>query len=158
MYKLPNQLKDMWGEERLKLYPRLPILADLNVWLHDQLHVKASVSLNSKLLIGPDLLNNLVDVLLEFRQEQIAIGADIEAKFHKCAVTKEDQSALRFLWQKLKCEQPPKVYQILVMIFGATSSSCTANYILWKTVDAGFVQKVASKNQGHFQDISRTIK
>ena len=94
-----------------------------------------NVSLNNKLLIGPDLLNNLVGVLLRFRQERVAIGADIEAMFHQCAVIKEDQPALRFLWRNLKCEQPPEVYQMLVMIFGAASSPCTANYILRKTAD-----------------------
>ena len=36
------------------------------------------VSLNSKLLIGPDLLNNLVGVLLRFREEKVVIGADID--------------------------------------------------------------------------------
>ena len=39
------------------------------------------ISLNDNLLIGPDLLNSLVGVLLRFREFPVAIAADIEAMF-----------------------------------------------------------------------------
>ena len=92
------------------------------------------VSLNSKLLTGPDLLNSLVGVLLRFREGKVAIGADIEAMFHQCLISDDDQPALRFLWRQLDSDRSPDVYQMLVMIFGA-SSPCTANYILRRTAD-----------------------
>ena len=38
-------------------------------------------SLNSNLLAGPDLLNNLVGLLLRFREKPVAILADMEAMF-----------------------------------------------------------------------------
>ena len=38
--------------------------------------------LNQQLLQGPDLTNPLVGVLIRFRQEPIAMAADIEAMFH----------------------------------------------------------------------------
>jgi len=56
----------------------------------------SSVSLNSKLLQGPDLTNSLMGVLLRFRQENVAIMADIEAMFHQVRVSKRDCDALRF--------------------------------------------------------------
>ena len=37
------------------------------------------VSLNSQLLQGPDLTNNLLGVILRFREEPVTIAADIEA-------------------------------------------------------------------------------
>ena len=37
------------------------------------------MSLNSQLLQGPDLINSLVGVVIRFRQEQVALAADIEA-------------------------------------------------------------------------------
>ena len=55
-------------------------------------------SLNSNLLTGPDLLNNLVGVLSRFREHPIAVLSDIEGMFMQIAVRQEDQSALRFLW------------------------------------------------------------
>ncbi|KAK3739937.1 hypothetical protein QZH41_015978, partial [Actinostola sp. cb2023] len=91
------------------------------------------VSLNDKLLIGPDLLNNLVGVLLRFREERVGVSADIEAMFHQCSIIAQDQHALRFLWRNLELNRAPDVYQMQVMIFGAAASPCMANYVLRKT-------------------------
>ena len=38
-------------------------------------------SLNKPLLVGPDLLQNLILVLLRFRQHKYAVSADIEGMF-----------------------------------------------------------------------------
>ena len=56
------------------------------------------VSLNSKVLQGPDLTNKLVGVLTRFRLHQVALMADVEAMFHQVRVKTDDQDALRFLW------------------------------------------------------------
>ena len=61
-----------------------------------------TVSLNDKLLVGPDFLNNLSGVLLRFCEERVAVLADIESMFHQCQITEGDQLALRFLWSKLE--------------------------------------------------------
>ena len=55
-------------------------------------------SLNSNLLTGPDLLNNLVGVLLRFKEHPVAVLSDVEGMFMQIAVRQEDQSVLRFLW------------------------------------------------------------
>jgi len=91
------------------------------------------VSLNDKLHTGPDLLNNLVGVLLRFREQCVGSVADIEAMFHQVQIIEDDQPALRFLWRNLQLERPPDLYQMLVMIFGAVSSPCMVNYVLRKT-------------------------
>ena len=48
------------------------------------------ISFNKALLTGPDLLNNLAEVLLRFRNHKIAIAADIEAMYHQVRVSKSD--------------------------------------------------------------------
>jgi hypothetical protein len=50
-------------------------------------------SLNNNLLRGPDLMNNLVGVILRFRQARVAIAADIEAMFHQVRVADKDRDA-----------------------------------------------------------------
>ena len=55
-------------------------------------------SLNSNLLKGPDLLSNLTGVILRFRENKIALSADIKQTFMQVKVAPEDRKFLRFLW------------------------------------------------------------
>ena len=55
-------------------------------------------SLNSNLLTGLDLINNLVGLLLQFRENPVAISADIEAMFMQVGIIEQDQPSMRFLW------------------------------------------------------------
>ncbi|XP_045210548.2 uncharacterized protein LOC123561953 [Mercenaria mercenaria] len=92
------------------------------------------ISLNSQLIQGPDMMNSLVGVLTRFRQEQIAISADIEAMFHQVRVCEKDCDALRFLWWPGgNMSKTPKTYCMRVHLFGATSSPSCAAYALKKT-------------------------
>ena len=59
------------------------------------------VSLNRELMKGPDMLQNLVGILLRFREKQVAIVADITQMFHQIRIREEDQPALSFLWRNL---------------------------------------------------------
>ena len=51
-------------------------------------------SLNNQLLQGPDLTNTLVGVLLRFRENRVAVMADIESIFHQVRVSPSDCDAL----------------------------------------------------------------
>ena len=94
------------------------------------------VSLNSQLLQGPVLTNNLMGVLIRFREEPIAIMADIEGMFHQARVSPKDCDALRFLWWKENdFSKDPEDYQMLVHLFGATSSPNCASFGLRQTAD-----------------------
>ena len=91
-------------------------------------------SLNQQLLQGPDLTNPLVGVLIRFRQEPVAMAADIEAMFHQVYVDPQDCDALRFLWwPDGDLEKEPKEYRMVKHLFGATSSPSCANFCLQKT-------------------------
>ena len=94
------------------------------------------ISLNYQLYQGPDLTKNL-RVLLRFRQERVAIVADIEAMFHQVNVPPEDSDSLHFMWwgnEDLK--EPPAEYQMTSHIFGAANSPSCANYCPRRTADA----------------------
>ena len=45
--------------------------------------------LNRELLSGPDLTNQIVGVLLRFREDQIAVMEDVEGMFHQVKVPKD---------------------------------------------------------------------
>ena len=87
------------------------------------------VSLNDCLLSGPDLLQHLAGVLIRFREERVAIMADIEEMFHRVLIREEDQPSLRFYWRDMDASRPPDVYQMCVDIFGAKCSPAIANYV-----------------------------
>ncbi len=86
------------------------------------------VALNDALLRGPDLVNDLVGVLMRFRQGRVALAADVKQMFHQVRVQPSDRDALRFLWwPRGDTSQPLKIYRMAVHVFGATSSpSCSA--------------------------------
>lgn len=93
-------------------------------------------SLNQQLLQGPDLTNTLVGVLTRFREERVAFQADIKGMFLQVRVRPSDCDALRFLWWPdgdLNAE--PQEYQMMVHLFGGTSSPSCANFALRKTAE-----------------------
>ena len=92
-------------------------------------------SLNDQLLQGPDYINNLAGVLMRFRQEEVALVADIEQMFHQVRVPAENYDAFRFLWWSGDLDDKPAEYQMLVHIFGTTSSPCCSNKALQQTAD-----------------------
>ncbi|XP_043201117.1 uncharacterized protein LOC122369981 [Amphibalanus amphitrite] len=92
-----------------------------------------NTSLNDVLLTGPDLLKNLPGILLRFREEPVALTADIECMYHQVQITPQDQPALRFLWRDLDATKQPEPYTMQVAIFGARSSPASANFVLQQT-------------------------
>ena len=96
------------------------------------------LSLNKLLLSGPDITNNLFGVLLRFRENPVAMVADIEQMFHCFQVKEEHRDPLRFLWYK---DNDPNgditEYRMKVHIFRNTSSTAVANHGLRKTAKVG---------------------
>ena len=106
------------------------------------------VSLNSKLLTGPDLLQTLIHVLMRFRQHPYAVSADIEGMFLQVGVIPEDRPSLRFLWR----EDPAAdvaVYQYVRHIFGSKDSPTCANYAL---------QQTARDNRNQFREAANSVE
>ena len=94
------------------------------------------VSLNSTLLQGPGLANNLIGVLTRFCQEPVAEMADIKAMFHQVYVNPKDCDALRFLWWPGNdLNSDPAEHQMLVYVFGAISSPSCSHSGLPHTAD-----------------------
>ena len=89
----------------------------------------SGVSINDKLLQGPDLTNILRGVLLRFREKPIALQADIEEMFLNFKVPESQRNYLRFYWFMDNDVNKPLVpYRATTHIFGLTSSPSVANY------------------------------
>ena len=92
-----------------------------------------NTSLNDNLLQGPNLANEIVDVLIRFRKERVAVVADIQEMFHQVKVPEKDRNSLRFLWFSSDLDSTPETYCMNVHIFGAKDSPSIANFALQKT-------------------------
>ena len=81
---------------------------------------------------GPDLTNQIIGVLIRFRQEPIAIMADIESMFYQ--VPEKHQNFLRFLrWENNNLDCEPSDHQMCVHVFRGTSSPSYCNFALKQT-------------------------
>lgn len=85
-------------------------------------------SLNSNLLVGPDLNQPLLKILWKFRERQIGVCGDICEMYHQVKIRDEDQSSQRFLWRELP-NGPIEKYQMMAMTFGSSSSPTTAQFV-----------------------------
>lgn len=88
------------------------------------------VSLNNFLLSGPDLLNPLFDVLINFRVGRIAVCGDIAEMFHQINVQHEDMHVQRFLWKsRSDVLDQPSEYVMQALTFGMNCAPCIAHYV-----------------------------
>ena len=105
-------------------------------------------SLNSNSLKWPDLISNLTGVIKRFRENRIALCADIEQMFVHMKVDPKDRTYLRFLW---KNNGNIETYEYTKHIIGATDSPCIASYALRRSAQDSaktypIVQKVIELN------------
>ncbi|XP_022085513.1 uncharacterized protein LOC110976501 [Acanthaster planci] len=97
-----------------------------------------------------NLINNLIGVLLRYREHPEAIMCDIEKMFHQFQVNKDDRDYLRFLWwEGGDLGNEPKEYRMKVHLFGAASSPGCANYGL---------KHLASQHENEFPSAAVFIK
>lgn len=88
-------------------------------------------SLNQRCHQGPDLINNLLEILINFRSYEIAIQADIKAMYHQVKVPLADRDALRFLWYRGGELQHLRMSSHL---FGGVWCAAASTYALRRTV------------------------
>ncbi|XP_055622254.1 uncharacterized protein LOC129765843 [Toxorhynchites rutilus septentrionalis] len=120
-----NQSKVWYLPLNVVINPKKPGKVRL-VW--DAAAAVAGVSLNSKLLKGPDMLTALPAVICKFREKKVGFGADIKEMYHQLKIRKEDKQAQRFLFRENPASAP-EVFIMDVATFGATSSPCSAQFV-----------------------------
>ena len=91
--------------------------------------------LNDYWMKGPDLLNDLLGVVLQFRENQVTFIADISKMYHRICIPEMDQHVHRFLWKNLKTYREPNVYVKTVLTFRDKSGPAMAQTALGKTAD-----------------------
>ena len=81
----------------------------------------------------PDLLNNLLRVLIRFRENKVAFIGDINKMYHTVKTTELDQHTHRFLWRDMDSTREPDTYIMLRVSFGDKPSATIKTVALRKT-------------------------
>lgn len=85
---------------------------------------------------GPYLTNGLLGVLLRFRQQPIAVMADIQRMFYCFKVKEQHRDYMRFLWHKDNdVEKEIIEFRMCVHVFGNSPSPAVATYGLRRTAE-----------------------
>ena len=84
---------------------------------------------------GPDLLNELLGILIRFRENEIAIIGDVKKMYHTVRTQEIDHHTHRFLWRDFNTSQHPNTYIIQRVSFGDRPSGTIATLALRKTAE-----------------------
>ena len=96
------------------------------------------------------VLNNLVRVLLWFRQGKFCVIPDMKKMFHQVMVNQRDRDALRFIWRSNRDENFRDI-QMNVHLFGKVDSPCCRTWALSKTASDNIV-KIVSRAKEEITD------
>lgn len=91
-------------------------------------------SLNDKLLMGPNLLIDILQPLFKMRMNKIAFTCDVKSMFHRIFISERDQQCQRILWRENE-SKPWQTFIQQVMLFGPKSSPFTSQYVKNITAD-----------------------
>ncbi len=128
------------------LLPHFPILKDSPTTPVRPV-MDCKVGLNGFLLSGPNLLNDMVAVLLRFRSGLYAYSGDIKQMFLRILLAPEDRPFHCFLWRSDRALEPT-VYQFQVHVFGNKGSPCVAVFV---------VKEHAAKFKETFPEAAETL-
>ena len=92
-------------------------------------------SLNDYWVKGPDLINNLLGVLIRFRENVVGVAGDISKMYHTVKISELDQHTHRFLWRNMEDERCPDTYIITSVSFGDKPAGAIASLALRKTAE-----------------------
>ena len=82
----------------------------------------SGVSLNDRLVVGPQLQKDLFGILIRFRFHQVALSADIAKMYRQVQLDDEDRDFHRVLWKNPN-DAELKAYRMTRVNYGIASSS-----------------------------------
>ncbi|XP_068737311.1 uncharacterized protein [Montipora capricornis] len=105
------------------------------------------ISLNSCLAKGPDsYMNNLIGILLRWREEQVALVGDIRKMFHFIHLKPLEQHCHRFLRRGLETEREPDLYVMTRVNMGDSPAPAISSEAVYKTADMFEIESSKAAN------------
>ena len=87
-------------------------------------------SINTEMLPGPKLQQDIVDLLIRFREKPYALIGDIKEMFSQVSLAEDDRPYHRFLWRNMQEEEDPSEYESVRLVFGDCASPFLAQKVL----------------------------
>ena len=84
-------------------------------------------SINTEMLPGPKLQQDIVNLLIRFREKPYAVIGDIKEMFSQVSLTDDDRFH-RFLWRDMQEEKDSTVYEAVRLVF----SDCASPFLAQK--------------------------
>ena len=103
---------------------------------HDAAASVGGINLNSLLLGGPNLTNNLAAVLLLFRATKFIFTTDISGFFHRILVDEDDLDAFRYPFFTDEKMEDIAIKRFLIHILGSGASSLISGFVTRHLADA----------------------
>ena len=91
--------------------------------------------LNEYWAIGPYLINNMLGILLRFREDFVCVVGDIRKMYHSVNISEVDQHVHRFLWRNMNRNIPAETYVMNCVSFWDKPAGTIAQLALRKTAD-----------------------
>ncbi len=110
------------------LIPHFPIINPHNHSTPLRVVMDCKVGLNEHLLAGPNILNDVVGVLLRFRSGLVSFSGDVKKMFLRIFLEPQDRPFHCFLWRD-KPEAELRVLQFQVHVFGNAGSPFVAVFV-----------------------------
>jgi hypothetical protein len=85
-------------------------------------------SLNTESLPGPKLQSGIVDILVKFRKDPVALVGDISQIYHQLVLQPENRRWHRFLWRNLDRSKEPEVYEFVRFVFVVIAHSAHSSH------------------------------
>lgn len=97
----------------------------LRVVFNASMKTSNGLSLNDTLMVGPQLQDDLLSILLRFRRHRYAMMADVEKMYRQVYVDARDTDYQRIVWRRSSTE-PVMDYRLLRVTYGVASASYSA--------------------------------
>ncbi|XP_072763713.1 uncharacterized protein [Anoplolepis gracilipes] len=107
----------------------------------------SGVSLNDALMVGANLQDNIIDIIMRFRLLAIAITADLQKMYCQILLHPNDRDYQRILW-RFSPSDPIDEYQLKTVTYGQACASFLAICC---------VRQLAEDEAGQFSEASRVL-
>ncbi|XP_064074467.1 uncharacterized protein LOC113393726 [Vanessa tameamea] len=107
-----------------------------------------NISLNDELLVGPQLQEDLRNLIMKWRMKLVCFVADVQQMYRQILVTKEDADYQRIIWRQNESDNLED-YRLLRVTFG----TAPAPYLAVKTL-----KRIADDEGGSYSQAKQIIK